>query len=921
MLALALFAVLALLATLVPAVVLAQSAAEVDVAAQAFETGRYEDALEQYSRLLETRAHGAVSDGALELGYARTLTAVGRYPEAVDVLRRFREAGGSAPGVDLALGRALAATGAQAEAEERFREILSTGGAGSLQAELELATSLRLRGEIEEARAHFYRLIDTYNRGTAVSARDLLAVGEACRRLGDQNPQLFKDALKAFDEAIALDPGLIEARVALARLFLEKYNSTLARGELRQALEANPQHAGAHLAMARILHFEGSPVAMVEARRALEINEGFGAARVFVAELLLELEQYGDAEVEAQRALEVNPGDLEALSALAAAAYLRGDSEDFETIETRVLEKNPRYADFYNLLADACVRNRFYKQAVDFAKRAVELDPQSWRGYGLLGLNQLRVGEIERGRRNLETAFAGDPYNVWIKNTLDLVDSWDEFEIRSSDRFSFLGHRREAELLAPYALALAEEAYEALAARYRVEPPTPIRLEFYEVDADFSVRTIGLAGMGALGVCFGEVIAQDSPRARPRGTFNWGSTLWHEIAHSFTLAASGHKVPRWLTEGLSVLEERRARQGWGDDVNPKFLAAWRDDRLLPIADINNGFVRPDSPEQIGLSYMQASYACELIERDHGFDTLLAMLHGYRDGLSTEELFRELLGVEMAAFDESFETYLSERFGTALAAMGEPEDEAEAARSIPPALEELAARAEERPEHFGSQLGYGAALVAEGRADEAIPFLRKAKSLFPYYVREGSPYHLLEQIHRQRGELEEEAAELAGIVAINENDYDSRLELARIRHELGDGEAAIEALEGAVFVFPYEVSLHDRLAKLHQEHGNTTGVVRARQSIVALKPVDGAQALFELATAHQLDGNRSAAVRAVLGALEVAPNYAPAQRLLLKMHRMREDEPPTQDPSAKLEVDTEPEQTEPEADTSSVGGER
>ena len=101
--------------------------------------------------------------------------------------------------------------------------------------------------------------------------------------------------------------------------------------------------------------------------------------------------------------------------------------------------------------------------------------------------------------------------------------------------------------------------------------------------------------MGALGVCFGEVIAQDSPRARPRGTFNWGSTLWHEIAHSFTLAASEHKVPRWLTEGLSVLEERRARPGWGDDANPGFLTAWRDERLLPVAEINNGFVRPVSP--------------------------------------------------------------------------------------------------------------------------------------------------------------------------------------------------------------------------------------------------------------------------------------------------------------------------------------
>ena len=897
------WAALGLVAILGSAGAVAQGATEVELAEQALRTGRYEDALAQYSRLLESQEPEA-SDGSLEVGYAEALSAVGRYQEVVQSLRMFREAKGSVPGVDLALGRALAAIGARQEAEERFREVVATGGALALQAELELGISLSQRGELDEARDHFYRLIENYNRGATVTARDLLAVGEACRRLGDQNPQLFKDALKALDEAIAMDPSLVEARVALAELFLEKYNSTLARAEMPPALESNPQHPGALLAMARILRFEGSSAAIVEARKALDINGNFNAARVFVAELLLELEQYEDAEAEAQRALEVNPSDLHALSALAAAAYLRGDRESFERIETETLEKNPRYADFYNLLADACVRNRFYKQAVDFAERAVELDPQSWRGFGLLGLNQLRVAELESGRRNLETAFAGDPYNVWIKNTLDLVDSWDEFETQSSARFSFMGHRRESELLAPYALALAEEAYDKLAARYQVEPPTPIRLEFYEVDADFSVRTIGLAGMGALGVCFGEVIAQDSPRARPRGTFNWGSTLWHEIAHSFTLAASGHKVPRWLTEGLSVLEERRARKGWGDDVNPRFLSAWRDERLLPIAKINNGFVRPDSPEQIGLSYMQASYACELIERDYGFETLLAMLHAYRDGLSTEDLFRELLGVETEAFDESFEKYLMERFGTARAAMDEPEEEAQATQSEhptaefiertlepahAPTLEELAAQAEERPGNFGSQLSYGAALVADGRGEEAIPFLRKAKGLFPYYVREGSPYHLLEQIHRERGEIREQATELAGIVAINENDYDSRVLLAQLRRELGETQGAVDVLEGAIFVYPYEVSLHARLAELHEELGDTAGLVRARRSIVALKPVDEAQALFELATALDLDGDRTAAMRTVLGALEVAPNYVPAQRLLLKIHRMKEDE--------------------------------
>ena len=44
-----------------------------------------------------------------------------------------------------------------------------------------------------------------------------------------------------------------------------------------------------------------------------------------------------------------------------------------------------------------------------------------------------------------------------------------------------------------------------------------------------------------------------------------------------------HRVPRWFTEGLAVLEERRAREGWGSDVTPAFLAAYKQERLLPVS--------------------------------------------------------------------------------------------------------------------------------------------------------------------------------------------------------------------------------------------------------------------------------------------------------------------------------------------------
>ena len=64
-------------------------------------------------------------------------------------------------------------------------------------------------------------------------------------------------------------------------------------------------------------------------------------------------------------------------------------------------------------------------------------------------------------------------------------------------------------------------------------------------------------------------------RRGTHGEFNWGSTAWHELAHTFTLGLSQYRAPRWFSEGLSVLEERRARPAWGADASVEFLAAYR----------------------------------------------------------------------------------------------------------------------------------------------------------------------------------------------------------------------------------------------------------------------------------------------------------------------------------------------------------
>jgi len=830
-------------------------------------TGKYAESIAIYKDL----AAKDTASVASRRGLLRALSEVGKYGEAQEAGQRFV---GAPNGAELqnALGEVFALRGNVADAETAFRAAMAGKASDSLTARLNLAVLRFNRGEHAAALRELDSFIDVYNtRKQSLTSSELMAVGTACRYLGVTNPQLFKDALKAYDEAAARDSTNQEAQLRAAELFLEKYNSADAKSMIGALLAKNPRHPRALLASARITYFDGSGAAADIVRKSLEVNPNAAPAHAFLGTILLDGEDYPAAAKEAEQALASDSTDVEASSVLAAARYLQGDRAGFDATKRRVLARNPHAADFFSDLAQSAARNRLYAQAVEFAREGVAADSTSWRAYGMLGMNQLRVGAMDEGRRNLERAFAGDPYDVWIKNTLDLLDTFKDYRETSSPRFRFVVEGKEADLLSTYLRELAEAAYDSLAARYQYRPPTPIRLEVYRSHADFSVRTVGLAGLGALGVSFGTTLAMDSPAARDVGDFNWGSTFWHELAHTFTLGASDHRVPRWLSEGLSVLEERRARHGWGADVTPEFLAAYKAGRLVKVSRMNDGFMRPAYPQQLIFSYYQASLVGELIDRDFGQRAIVDMLNGYKGGATTAQVFDRVLKMSPEVFDAKFDKYLRERFAGPLAVI-----EAKDVRGdgVP--------RAPAVDGEFMRVMARGIAAFEQKNFDEAVPALERAKAMFPEYAGAQSAYWFLSQIHKAKGDTRAAAAELTALTLRNEDNYAANVELAGMLEQLGDTAGAAAALDRAMYISPYDGAVHARLASLYARLGNRPKAVRERIAVVALNPVDRAEALYQLALAYFEAGDAPAARREVLRALEDAPNFEKAQELLLRL---------------------------------------
>jgi tetratricopeptide (TPR) repeat protein len=830
----------------------------------AYLAGEYDRARE----LAETALRGNPSDADAAVALIRSFTDVGRVSDAIARGTALSVQPAMAARTGLALGDAFRAAGSPDRSREAYTRALA--GPDSLLAVYRLAELQFERGEHEAALIVFDRFIDAYNarRGTMTSS-ELRAVGLACRMLGRRDPQLFKDAMRALDEAIARDSTDLEAGVDLGLLFLEKFNSPDARQALAAVLRRNPRHARALVAMGQVLTFDGARGGAESVARGLEVNPSLPDGRAFAAMRLIDVERYDDAIVEARRGLANDSLAAEPLAAIAAAQFISGDTAGFRGSLSRLRARYPRSADAEVTLAEVAARNRLYADAARLAGEGVGRDSMSARALAVLGINEMRIGRMDEGRRSLERAFGIDPYDIWAKNTLDLLDTFKDYTELRTPRFVITAETKDAALLDIFVGPLAEEAYDSLASRYAFEPTPPVRIELFRSHADFSVRTVGLGGLGALGVSFGNVVAMDSPAARPVGEFNWGSTLWHELAHTFTLGASGNRVPRWLSEGLSVYEERRARPSWGSDVTPTLIAAYEAGRLHPVSRMNDGFMRPRYPEEQGLSYALASFVCEMIEQEKGIAAIRGLLSAYRRGRSTEQAFREVLGAEPSAFDDRFDAWFRKRFAAEFSAVEGKK-----------AATEAAGVEWEGPLADAMQMATTAAEAQQWAA--AIRELERAKTLFPAYAGEGSTYQVLARIALQRGDTARAIAELSAMTDRNESAFAENVLLARLLGSRGDQRQSLAALERATYITPFDPTLHALTASAAGRSGQHQSNIRARRAVVALNPTDRVEALYELAQAYAAAGDVPSARREVLRALDLAPGFEKAQQLLLSL---------------------------------------
>ena len=872
--------------------------ATIESAEEELKAGKYSAAIASFNSLLQT----APKDERAQAGLLKAYLETGKYTEAEIEAKKFLTRGESSA-ARLTLAEVMATTGRYAAAITEFEKVSQTAQKAIEKAEkeekerkpdaeekpepipspkaqktiadLRRAELLHLTGKEEAAKEIFEALVKYYEDNDVDSAEELTSIARALIYL-----EKYQDAKDIYLEAISADDTYIEAHLGGGELFTSKYNYEEAASFFEDAAKINANSARLHLAVAANKRIGGGDEMNKALAEANKINPNYVEAKIFAASLDLEAERHPAATAQIDSALKINPNSLEAHSLRAAMFWLQHKHAELDAEIKTTLAINPKYGSLYETLAHFATQTRRYRESVAFLREAIKLSPNLYSAHLALGMGLLRMGDFEEGRAEVELAFKGDPFNVWAKNTLDLLDTMNEYKVTKTGDFVIKIAEKENDVLSGYAADLLTEAQAKLSAKYKFTPRGPISIEIFPNHDDFAVRALGLPGLGALGVCFGQVVAQDSPSARPAGEFNWGSTLWHEYAHVVTLQITDHLIPRWFSEGLSVYEEHKARPGWGDDWNVGNIKAFADGRWFKISEIDNGFLRPKRPDDIQLAYFQASQICHFIEEKYGFDAILEMLRGYKEKKKTPEILLSVLKLTEADFDRDFNSYVSgkiDRFVKAMKPGWENKDLAKLTK------EEALKQAEASPDDFILNLRAGLELAAENKDEQAVKFLKRSIELFPLQGN-GGAHEALAAIHKKRGDKASEAETLESLIKVDENDYESLKRLAQLKLEAGDKVRGLELLKMSFYVNPFETSAHTMTGDLLLELGTGAAekAVREFQIALAANPPNLAEAQYNLARAYFTAGKKPEARRYVLRSLENAPSFEKAQELLLKI---------------------------------------
>jgi len=712
------------------------------------------------------------------------------------------------------------------------------------------------------------------NPAAARDPEQLVALGRALLLLGVE-PRLVLE--NCFQPAEKLDPPPRAAFLATGELALDKHDFALAAEAFRAGLKKFPGDPDMNAGLARAFE-SGDRQEMLKALdAALAVNPRHIPSLLLLADHLIDGEQYDEAEKQLALILQVNPWQPEALAYRAVLANLRNDPAregQFRADALKFWQTNPE-VDW--LIGRKLSEKYRFAEGAAAQRRALALEPAYAPAREQLGEDLLRLGQNEEGWALIEAVHQQDGYDVTAFNLTTLHDQMAKFQTLTNAHFIVHMTPLEAGLYGDRVLDLLSRARETLTRKYGVTLTRPTVVDIFPNQKDFAVRTFGMPdNPGYLGVCFGSVITANSPASQAENPANWEDVLWHEFCHVVTLTASQNRMPRWFSEGISVYEERQANPAWGERMNLAYRQMILHGELTPLGRLSSAFLAPKDSQHLLFAYYESSLVIDFIVQRFGFDALKEILADLGAGREINAAIPAHT-IPLPELEKQFAAYTSD-----LAKNLAPEadlDQPPDLNSNPdnPVWDTL------HPHNFYRQMQKAGELMEAKRWAEAKPVLESLVTAYHGEKGAENPLWLLAVTERH---LQETNAELATLqtFARQESDFvPVNARLIELFEARSDWPNVTKYAERLLAINPLIALPHRALAEAGVASGRSDQAITAYRKLLLLDPPDPVDVHFQLARLLEARGDsENEAERQVLLALEEAPRYRDAQRLLLKI---------------------------------------
>lgn len=735
-------------------------------------------------------------------------------------------------------------------------EALQANGQGAAAAEV-----LDEMNELAGNRAWAYR--DPENE---------VAVGTTAVLLG-ADPKLVLDNF--YEPAKRKNPKLRDPYLAAGQLALDKQDLALASKYFTAGLKEHFDDPDLQFGMARAFAPDNRPEMVKHLDNVFKKNPRHVPGLLLLVDHMIDSEAYDEAEAKLKEIEKINPNHPELWAYRAVIAHVHAKESEEKAALDRALKfnsTNPRVAHLVGLKLSQKYR---FQEGAEFQRRALAWDGAYLPARFQLAQDLLRLGDEGEGWELAETVHKADAYNVGAYNLVTLKDTISKFETFTNENFTLRMDGLERSLFGDDVLQLLTNAHAALCAKYEAKLGGPTTVEIFPAQKDFAIRTFGMpGGEGYLGVCFGRVITANSPASQGGRPSNWQAMLWHEFCHVVTLQLTRNRMPRWLSEGISVYEERAANPTWGQQMNPRYREMILNGDMKSIDDLTSAFMAPETDTHLQFAYYQSYLVVEFIVQKYGHKAVTGILRDLAEGTLINDAIAKHT-TKLADLDKDFKLYATSLAEGLAPKLDWTKPKFLSNGELDPSWSIT------HPNNYWVLDEQASKFIEEKKWGEAKSPLLKLVQEYPTQIGPNSAMRQLAQVHRALNEADQEISALRKIAARDAEALDVYLRLAEMDSERKDWENALRNAERARAVNPLIFPSNQRHFLALRELGKKQEAIRAGEKVLRLNPPDPAGIHYELGNLL-VETNPSAARRHIVEALEEAPRFRAAQKMLLKL---------------------------------------